>query len=250
MPECNASEEREEKHAETTAEPRATVALLQRKMRDFAIKTKPDPHLRRELTAGFLLPYLLDLDALTYGRWHYWLEAMERQKLPERPLPHVDWLEAPDPRTRKMIETTLDAIPRYGSWQSHGGWQYFCYLMQWMLWGFGHPGCEEPAEPEGCEGASLRVYQTLDIGSWMLFAYDYLGDLLVENAYGRQQEFFPTPMAVCRLMAEMTLDRRTTARRLSATRRSAPAACCLPPATTLCASTAPTLIPRSALRPG
>ena len=108
-----------------------------------------------------------------------------------------------------MLETTLNVIPSHGSWQCLGGWEYFRYLLQWMLWGFGHPGYAEPAEPFGCEGASLRVYQTLNICAWMLWPYDYCGDLLAENAYGRKQGFFPTPMPICQMMPQMVMEGST-----------------------------------------
>src|SRR5258708_36968047 len=98
---------------------------------------------------------------------------MERGELPDHPIPRVDWMDSDHPRTRRMIETTLNAIPRNGSWQSMGGWQYLRFLLQWMLWGFGHPGYAEPEEPFGCEGASLRVYQVLNLCPWMLWPHDY-----------------------------------------------------------------------------
>jgi hypothetical protein len=78
--------------------------------------------------------------------------------------------------------------------------------LQWMLWGFGHPGYEEPQEPFGCEGASMRVYQTLNLCAWMLWPFEYLGDLLAENAYGKRQGFFPTPMSICLMMTQMLME--------------------------------------------
>jgi hypothetical protein len=183
----------------------SAVVALRHELRDFAINSKPDPKLKRDLKPGFLLPYLLDFDALTYGRWDYWFEAVTEGKLPDRPIPPVDFLSSADPRTRKMLETTLNIIPRHGSWQTMGGWDYFRYLLRWMLWGFGHPGYKEPEEPDGCEGACLRVYQTLNICAWMLWPYEYLGDLLAENAYGKGQGFFPTPMDICSMMTQMLM---------------------------------------------
>lgn len=185
--------------------PPSHVLCLRQQFENFAITKNPDSKLTRDLEPGFLIPYLLEIDARTYGRWAYWIEAIERCELPERPIPQIDWMPTAHKRTRMMLETTLNAIPRHGSWQSMGGWEYFKYLLKWMLWGFGHPGYEEPGEPEGCEGASLRVYQLLNLGPWMLFPFDYLGELLAENAYGRKQGFFPTPMPLSVLMAEMLM---------------------------------------------
>ena len=183
----------------------STAQALRHELRDFAINRGPDPTLKRDLQPGFLLPYLLDFDAMTYGRWEYWFEAAEKGALPDRPIPQVDW-QPPYPRARKMLETTLDLIPRYGSWQSMGGWEYLRYLLRWMLWGFGHPGYGEPEETDGCEGASMRVYQALNICALALWPADYFGDLMAENAYGRRQGFFPTPMDVCQMMTGMLMD--------------------------------------------
>src|SRR5579871_5616588 len=180
------------------------IALLRQHFEHFEINSKPDPTLKRNLEPGFLLPYLLAADALTFRRWDYWNETMLTGCLPDRPIPPIDW-NSPSSRTRKMLETTLNLIPRHGSWQSMGGWEYVRFLLEWMLWGFGHPGYDEPKEPLGCEGASIRVYQCLNLGPWMLWPADYLGELLAENAYGRKQGFFPTPMHLCILMAQMLL---------------------------------------------
>lgn len=188
------------------AEAPSAVIALRHHFRDFPINTKPDPALTRDLKPGFLLPYLLEFDTLTYGRWDYWTECVCTGTLPERPIPQIDFLSSADQRTRKMLETTLNCIPRHGSWQSMGGWEYFRYLLQWMLWAFAHPGYDEPKEPFGCEGASMRVYQCLNICAWMLWPYDLLGDLLAENAYGKKQGFYPTPMHLCQLMTEMTMN--------------------------------------------
>jgi hypothetical protein len=181
------------------------VTLLRQQYERFPINTKPAPDLKRELRPGFLLPYLFEVDARVFGRWEYWTEAMGCQSVPGRPIPPVDWLGSPHARTRKMLETALDAVPKHGSWRSMGGWEYFRYLLQWMLWGFGHPGYGEPTEPPGCEGASLRLYQVLNLGPWMLWPFDYLGELLAENAYGKTRGFFPTPMHICLMMASMLM---------------------------------------------
>src|SRR5579859_5587065 len=188
-----------------TLDPHPHVLALRQQLADFPIQKNPDPSLKRDLAAGFLLPYLLDFDALTYSRWDYWFEAIENGALPDRAIPAVDWQYSAHPGARKMLETTLNCIPRHGSWQSMGGWEYFRYLLQWMLWSFGHQGYEEPKEPYGCEGASMRVYQTLNICAWMLWPYDYLGDLLAENAYGKGQGFYPTPMSLCLCISQMVM---------------------------------------------
>ncbi|MCW3051835.1 MAG: hypothetical protein JWN14_1005 [Chthonomonadales bacterium] len=171
---------------------------------NFEIKTTVDKSLSRDLAPGFLLPYLLQFDALTYRRWEYWCEGMERGALPDGPIPKVDWIHMANPRTEKMLETALNTVPQHGSWQTMGSTEYFRYFLSWLLWGFGHPGYDEPTEPVGCEGASLRLYQVFNLCAWMLWPYDYLGNLLAESAY-RGQGFFPTPMNVCQMTTDMLM---------------------------------------------
>src|ERR1051326_5685609 len=99
---------------EAAAEAPSRVLELRQRFRDFPINAKPDANLERSLEPGFLLPYLLDLDAMMYGRWDYWMEAMLVGCLPDRPIPKVDW-QSPYPRARKMLETTLNLIPKHRS---------------------------------------------------------------------------------------------------------------------------------------
>ena len=168
---------------------------------------KPDPSLQRELTAGFLLPYLLHFDTLCYGRWDYWAELQTTGQLPDRPIPQVDFYDTAHKHTRKMIETSLNCIPRHGQWMAMGSWEYVRYFFDWLLWGFGHAGQpDEPPEPHGCEGASLRLYQVFNVGALILHPYDYFADLLAESRYGKSQGFFPTPMTVCQFMAQMLME--------------------------------------------
>ena len=50
----------------------------------------------------------------------------------------------------------------------------------------------------------MRLYQRLNVPALQLFPYDYFGDLLAENAYGKRQGFFPTPHTVVEAMTQMT----------------------------------------------
>ena len=179
---------------------------LRRQYHTFDIK-KPDPGLQRKLQAGFLLPYLLDFDALCYGRWEYWTALQTCPRLPALPIPEMDFYDTAHGATRKMIEKSLDCIPRHGQWQTMGSWEYVRYFFDWLLWGFGHAGQPEaPAEPHGCEGASMRLYQVFNLCAMQLHPYDYFADLLADSSYGRRQGFFPTPMPVCQMMAAMLME--------------------------------------------
>ena len=192
-------------------------------------KKKLDPHLKRDLKHGWLFPYLTQIENLIWGRWLYWQEcqlmpevAWERWKLektialienrkpeaipkfviehtlPDREIPQISWDF--NEQTEKMLIGCLDAIPVSGSWNSWSSWSYLRYFLHWLLFGFGHPGYSQlPQEPQGCEGASMRLYQLFDLSYLLMFPYDYFGRLLPQISGKKAQQatgFFPTPMVV------------------------------------------------------
>lgn len=155
---------------------------------------------------GWLLPSLLRTDTLLYGRWDYLAQCWEREALPAAPLPKLPFLSAPDKATWAMLTASLDAIPDHG----HGGWagwsgeDYFHFFLQWLLHGCGHAGHKEPPlEPAYCQGAGERLARVFDLPLLQQNPYDYFGDLLAQNAYGKRSGFFPTPHTVAEFMAQM-----------------------------------------------
>ena len=163
------------------------------------------------LPRGFLLPALLTHDDRLYGRWDYLTAAWEAGELPPlstAPIPRIGFLSTPDKGTWRMLTRCLDAIPHHGSggWQGWSSYAYFRFFLEWLLYGFHHAGQPEPPqEPSGCEGASDHLYQALDLGLWLENPYDYFGDLLAQNAYGKRQGFYPTPHNVAEMMTAMMM---------------------------------------------
>ena len=114
-----------------------------------------------------------------------------------------------------MLTDALDSIPKHqgSGWQGWSSVPYFRYFLEWMLYGFGHAGQPEPPEePGGCHGASDRLAQVLDLALWQQAPYDYLGDLLAQNSYGKGQGFFATPHSVAEFLTRMTLPESVDAR--------------------------------------
>jgi hypothetical protein len=60
--------------------------------RDKKFPRKPKAGIRRDLSHGWLLPFLLENDTLLWGRWDYWAELMQTPRLPARPIPQIEWL--------------------------------------------------------------------------------------------------------------------------------------------------------------
>lgn len=195
-----------------------TIEALRRRFDTFKPKSV-NPDLHRDLNHGWLLPALLSLDACLWQRWDYWLLCHEHAEAHDgtahegaplgAPIPQLDLLCFPHPATRKMLEASLNCIPSHGQWQIWGGWQFFDFLLDWLLFGLGHKGqLELPAEPGGCEGATLRLYQVFCLDALLLWPHDYFGTLLTESAYGKKQGFYPTPHTICEAMTLMMMDER------------------------------------------
>ena len=185
--------------------------------KDYALpKVDRNFRLERPLQRGWLLPYLLRLDTQLWGRWDYWAEMKESGKLAAGPIPQIEWAHTGESCTGigyKALTHALEHITPSGHWHSWGTWSNFAYFLDWLLFGFGHPGqMEEPPEPSDAEGASQRLYQAFDLGPLMVNPGDYLGNILAENAHGRNLGFYPTPMSVTTMMVAMLMgagDHRT-----------------------------------------
>jgi hypothetical protein len=186
-------------------------------------------NLQRDLEPGWLQPYLFQIDNLLWGRWHYWhrcqlvpqdawmhwqiqpkkdkslLLWLAEKTLPTEPIPQIAWNY--NSSAEKMLDRVLDSIPTHGNWRGWGAFSYLDYFLKWLLYGFGHPGYSDlPIEPDGCGGASMRLYQLFDLSYLLMFPYDYFGKILpeiVSKKGQRKQGFFPTPMNLSTMMAMM-----------------------------------------------
>jgi len=190
------------------------IAQARQQFNQFKIKT-PDPTVERDLKHGWLVPVLLRLDEWLWQRWDYWYECCcNVGRLPNTPIPRIEFIGSPHSGTRKMLEASLNCIPGHGSWQTWGNWQYVNYLFDWLLFAFGHPGHKDlPPEPSGCAGASNRLYQVMNLDALLLWPYDYWGDILGDNFYGRKQGFYATPHSICEVMTRMVFDEAKDYRR-------------------------------------
>ncbi len=124
---------------------------------------KIDPNLHRNLNRGWMLPYLLGTDSYVWGRWNYWAQMEQAQRLMDWDIPKIEfdnggYSECADRSpTYKHLEECLDLIPKNQHWRSWSSDTYLMYFLDWLLFGFGTLE-KEPTEPSGCEGASMRLY--------------------------------------------------------------------------------------------
>ena len=199
---------------------------------DRPLKTKYIPNLKRDLKPGWLFPHLYHHDALLHGRWEYWhklqlvpaekfhllqesdpeirLASIQEHILPKEPIPQIIFGESSfcdRNKGQNMLEICLDKMLIKGGYTSM--LTRIEYLLDWLLYGFGHPlpwFGQLPTEPSGCEGCSMVLYQLFNLFHLLYQPQDYWGSLIVEaKGKGSQKHtgYFPTPSTVAVMMSKM-----------------------------------------------
>lgn len=183
------------------------------KLREYIRKDKPkvlrkDFAFQEPLSWGWMLPYLLGLEDMTWQRWEYWAQTKLAGRLLPEPIPQIEWAAQHGDGSpgRRMLEKSLDCVTKHGDWRGWSSATYFEFFLDWLLFGLGHPSQREhPKVHQDCEGASERLYQTFNLEPLLAYPHDYFGDMMAENAYGRRAGFFPTPMEVAAMMVAMQM---------------------------------------------
>ena len=164
----------------------------------------PDKAIRREKPPGWMTPYLLQIDTFTWGRWEYWCQMAETQKLPDEPIPQIDFLDHPHPKTLKMLERCLDICSGIGEWRTMGKTTYVEYLLDWILYAFGvQKELPKPPKSSGGYDTFSMLYQVFCLDALIAYPYDYIGYLMADTSIGKQWDFYPTPICLTNLMARM-----------------------------------------------
>lgn len=153
-----------------------------------------DPFLEADLLHGWMFKQVVKWDRVIYGRWDYWIDCaydnIKKRQLPEychkfNRIPEINFLE-PNynlPGTQ-MLKYCLVNIPHPRIRDSKKDITHFRYLVDWILFGLGDKTCNKlPVEPEGCDGASNRLFQVFSVPHFMVQPCDYLGNALKELGY-------------------------------------------------------------------
>lgn len=149
---------------------------------------------------GWLIPYLMMLEAHPdiSARYDYVARTISAGELLDEPIPHMRFYDghekAAAPGAKMLAE--MISITEKATGYSRG----FEQVCDWLAFALGIK--EEPSTL--AEDAQESLYRLFDASKWMLTPSDYLGQYMAENAIGKAAAFFPTPMSVCTMMAEIT----------------------------------------------
>lgn len=151
--------------------------------------------LERDLKPGWMNDNLVRLESLIWGRWSFWTEAWALMRPPARPIPQIEFHDMAEKTTLGMLERCLDQLQSRGM----SYWGAIEFLLDWILFSLGEG--EKPTNHR----ASMDLYQCFCLDLMLLYPFDYWGRLLSEVGHGKRTGFYPTPMTVTKMMAQMQM---------------------------------------------
>jgi len=158
-----------------------------------------DTHIRSTKDKpGWLLPYLLGLDEMFYARWDYWIRALDKDRIPDEPIPSIHFQPAFAYRGNTVLKNLNSCI----DYASHSHSNVVERFVDWLLWGFNHRGITFPNVDEKTDD---YWYRTFNLGLFYQEPGDYMAELAQNHSVGVGAGFFATPMSVVEMMVKMTM---------------------------------------------
>jgi hypothetical protein len=178
-------------------------------------ETKAKPWEQR----GWLVSYLAEGDRIFgAGRIAYWFKAAALGKLPDGPIPRINFVDASNEEVDEQLPFITNGPPLSARGarthieklltHCHGGWEGLRFIIEWIAFGLAVIPSTEDCPVEPMEGWSEYLYKNFELGRLQAANADVFGSIISEyKGKGRwnQSAFYPTPQPVCNLMTEMTI---------------------------------------------
>ena len=135
-----------------------------------------------------------------HSRWIHYFETLAAGRLPDRPIPPLNFRPAEDAKGR-ILKALGKMVEKLG--RDHGyGERALNVLIEWVAFAL---ACDCDPEPDIPASTSRWLYETFDVSQLLSHPYDYLGDMLEQHRgkSKRFQGFFLTHERVCELMTEL-----------------------------------------------
>ena len=145
---------------------------------------------------GWLLPYLFAGDFLFLHRWDWWLNSLLKGEI-RPPIPKITWSYSRE--ARKNIENAINIL----SYRSSNPFHDFVDWLLWSLYPFPLKKELEPNVTYIGEKEKKALYKEFVLGLMQQHPWDYIAEIAPEYV-GGQNGFFPTPMNVTEMMAQMS----------------------------------------------
>jgi hypothetical protein len=143
-----------------------------------------------------------DMTPIGSGRWRWYLDAFERRRLPDTPIPRIEFdsVHHGGSAGLKMIEKAVDIL-----FEDTGSWTALPRLVDWLSYSFGLVN----EEPRGLsDKVQEKLYRHWNLEPLIKHPADYFGNLICEYKGGgwrNKSGFYPTPHAVVECMTRMVM---------------------------------------------
>ena len=146
---------------------------------------------------GWLIPYLMKLDEMFFGRWEYWFNIIEEDRIHKGAIPQIPFKAAEEYQERLVQKNIKECLGRGSREHSHS----LGVLIDWIMWGLGRgeefPRVSETLDDFWYRTFNLGLFYEEPADHWGMIAMDAMGK---SNGHG----FFPTPANVVKMMTDMT----------------------------------------------
>ena len=153
--------------------------------------------------AGWALPMIMEGHRIlpdVPDRWGYHLRILQAQHLPDEPIPQIHFLSGPHPDALKHLHQWIRLAAHHQS-----TWTGMTNFIEWLAYALQ----VSQTPPRLDDAIQVELYQHVNLLEMVQHPYDYFGDIISEGLgngpWANPNNFYPTPMEICRLMAAMTL---------------------------------------------
>lgn len=156
--------------------------------------------------SGWLLHQVMIMSEhpLIVPRWPYYLSMREAGCLTDAPIPQINFDCFP-PEHSSPLKPLRKLIEKLGRFHGYGERALNCFI-DWLAFAL---AVEREYPAHITDEVSEFLYRTFDVSGFLLFPWDYLGQLLEELRGSKKNSgFFLTPGPVCIFMSEMLMDRK------------------------------------------
>lgn len=141
---------------------------------------------------GWLRVYVQMLQARGYGgfpdRWGYMRRMVEEQRLPDEPIPEVEFKQ--NTGVLKKTEKWIELVAR-----GAGHWTAMERFIRFLAYALDVSDTPSDLSTEICE----ELYKTVNLGDWLERPADYLGEAACALG-GGPNKFYPTPLPLCEVI--------------------------------------------------
>jgi len=153
--------------------------------------------------AGWALPMIWEGHRILPNvpdRWGYHLHILQTRRIPDAPIPHIEFLGGPHQETLKHLHQWVALAAEHQS-----NWTGLTNLIAWIAFSLNISHTPPPLD----DVTQSNLYQSVNLQELVLHPYDYWGDIIAEGIgngpWANPNAFYPTPMSICQLLTRMIL---------------------------------------------